>query len=239
MRPQLQKTLLVPLSSSGRSDFNIQHGETRSSCSQEEALRPAWVKEAVSGGSEGGGGVGGGGAGVLLRSSPLYSVFITAESWRESEPGGVSHQHRVLKEGRRLQRPRGTFSFLASARDPRSSSPAPRSVGEHRECLKEQFTRNQSSAVKNFYISHIIKKKKKKGKSPVTFFKMTVSQNNREKVSCQKLLLTYPQFPKNVSYLFQVKFHTEKVKWKNSWRKKLNKFFWRLKNLKILQKWKF
>ena len=160
MRPQLQKTLLVPLSSSGRSDFNIQHGETRSSCSQEEALRPAWVKEAVSGGSEGGGGVGGGGAGVLLRSSPLYSVFITAESWRESEPGGVSHQHRVLKEGRRLQRPRGTFSFLASARGPRSSSPAPRSVGEHRECLKEQFTRNQSSAIKNFYISHIVKKKK-------------------------------------------------------------------------------
>lgn len=147
MRPQLQKTLLVPLSSSGRSDFNIQLGETRSSCSQEEALRPAWVKEAVGGGSEGGGGVGGGGAGVLLRSSPLYSVFITAGSWRESEPGGVSHQRRVLKEGRRLHRSRGTFSFLASARDPHSSSPAPRSVGEHRERLKEQFTRNQSSII--------------------------------------------------------------------------------------------
>lgn len=46
---QLQKTTLVLLSSSGRSDFNIQHGETHSSCSQEEALHPARSKEAVDG----------------------------------------------------------------------------------------------------------------------------------------------------------------------------------------------
>lgn len=61
---------------SGRSDFNIQHGETRPPRSQEEALRPACLKEAVGGWLEGeGGSTGSSRRRRLLHSSPLLQRF--------------------------------------------------------------------------------------------------------------------------------------------------------------------
>lgn len=75
---QLQKTVLVLLSGSGRSDFNIQHGETGSSCGQEEALH-RWVGQWVAAAMEAEASAPPGGGG-LLRSSPLYSIFNTAGS---------------------------------------------------------------------------------------------------------------------------------------------------------------
>lgn len=139
MWSQLQKTLLEQLSSSGRSDFNIQHGETHSSSSQEGALHPACFKEAVGGWISGSVGWWQGWRGrhrvLQVASSPhlLLLTFSTRQDREErASRASVSHQRRVLKEDRRLQRRQGRFSFLSSARDPRSSSPTPQSVREHR-----------------------------------------------------------------------------------------------------------
>lgn len=89
--------------------------------------------------------VGGGG---VWPPPPFISSFTAFSTRRDREErasrAGVSHQRRVLKEDRRLQRPRGRFSFLAAARDPRSSSPTPQSVRERERqgSSKETFSSN-------------------------------------------------------------------------------------------------
>ncbi len=142
MWSQLQKKTPVGASQQpGRSDFNIQHGETPPSCSQEEALRPACLKEAA------GGWVSGWWRHrVLQGASSIHLLFSAFSARRDREErasrAGVSHQRRVLKEDRRLQRRQGRFSFLASARDPHSSSPTPQSVKES-QALKLYFKASQ------------------------------------------------------------------------------------------------
>lgn len=67
---------------------------------------------------------------------------------RVSRGAAVSRQRRVLKEDRRLRRPQGRFSFLASARDPHSSSLAPQSVREHDVIyLKQAPNKSNSNSV--------------------------------------------------------------------------------------------
>ncbi len=83
------------------------------------------------GGSVGDGRVGGGGF-RSSRASSVHHLFTAFSTRRDREEraswAAVSHQRQVLKEDRHLLRRWGRFSFLASARDPRSFSPTPRSV---------------------------------------------------------------------------------------------------------------
>lgn len=69
--------------------------------------------------------------GVWLQGSSsihLLTAFSTRRVVkRERVRPGVSQRRRLLKEGQRPPRRRGRFSSRASARDPRSSSPTPRS----------------------------------------------------------------------------------------------------------------